>query len=197
MMVTAPDRYSPPLSADSLYPGLIFYNQAGHMWWIGQCNACGSPLLVCDDGMRILPAPQPGPVSDVIPEPMRSDLRDAKHCFAAGVHNAAVVLARRALQCAAVEQGAEKGKQLWQQIKWLDDNRRITPQQHEWANAARWVGNHGAHDTEPDVASGLPVITDVSKEDAEDTITLVEHLFESIYVAAQLARRQLEKRGKL
>lgn len=199
MMVTAPDMYSPPLSANSLYPGLLFYNQAGHRWWIGQCNACGSPLLVCDDGVRILPAPQPGPVSNDIPEPMRSDLREAKQCLAAGAFNAAVVMARRALQCAAVEQGAQTGKEwpLWKQIKWLDENRKITPSQHQLADAARWVGNHGAHDTEPDVGAGQPVITNVTDEDARDTIQLVEHLFETLYVAPKLAQDQLAKRGKL
>lgn len=165
-------------------------------WWMGKCHSCHKPVLVYGNGHRILPSPRPGPVSEYIPEPMQTDLRDAKHCLAAGVFNAAVVMARRALQCAAVELGATKGEPLWKQVKWLDDNRKITPMQREWADAARWVGNHGAHDTEPDVASGTPVITDVAKEDAEDTIELVERLFESIYVAGRLAQRQLEKRGK-
>jgi hypothetical protein len=166
---------------------------------MGKCNACHKPLLVKDIGGVVYPPPQPGPVSEAIPEPMRSDLREAKQCLAVAAWNAAVVMARRALQCAAVEQGAPVGRDwpLWKQIKWLDDNRKVTTQQREWADAARWVGNHGAHDTEPDVANGKPVITDVSADDAHATVELVEHLFDALYVAAHLAREQLAKRGKL
>jgi len=32
--------------------------------------------------------------------------------------------------------------------------------------------------------------------DASETVELVEHLFETIYVASQIAQRQLAKRGK-
>jgi HEPN domain-containing protein len=165
-------------------------------WWMGKCNACERPVLVFFEGGIVYPTPQPGPVSEHIPDPMRSDLREAKLCLSVGAWNAAAVLARRALQSAAVEQGAPKGKKLWEQIKWLDENRKITSQQRDWADAARWVGNHGAHDTEPDVAGGHPVITEVSEEDARDTIALVEHLFETLYVATHAAKQQLAKRGK-
>jgi HEPN domain-containing protein len=174
-----------------------YYVYGSGRWWLGKCNACQQPLLLRDHGSKVFPTPQPGPVSEDIPEPMRSDLREAKLCLSAGAWNAAAVMARRALQSAAVEQGAPKGKKLWEQIKWLDEDRKITQQQRRWADAARWVGNHGAHDTEPDVASGAPVITDVAQDDAEDTIKLVEHLFETLYVAGRAADHQLLKRGKL
>jgi len=85
---------------------------------------------------------------------------------------------------------------LWQQIEWLDENRKITSAQRSWADAARWVGNHGAHDTEPDVASGQPAISSVTAEDAAQTVTLVEHLFETLYVASKLAEAQILKHGK-
>jgi hypothetical protein len=127
---------------------------------------------------------------------MASDLREAKQCLAVGAWNAAVVMARRALQCAAVQQGAPAGQKLWQQIKWLDDNRKITAPQREWADVARWVGNNGAHNTEPGIADGQPVIVDVIEEDARATLELVERLFETIYVAPKVAREQLMKLGK-
>jgi Domain of unknown function (DUF4145) len=179
--------------------GDLVYVHQGGLWWLAKCNACGMPLIVRDNGTLVFPVPQPGPVSDHVPEPMRSDVREAKQCIAAGAWNAAVVMARRALQCAVVEQGAPTGREwpLWTQIKWMDDNRKITVQQREWADAARWVGNHGAHDTEPYVPEGKPVITDVSEDDARATLELVEHLFDAIYVAGHLAREQLAKRGKL
>jgi len=176
-----------------------YYRYANSRWWLGRCNACEQPLLVDGHGAKVYPTPQPGPVSVHIPEPMRSDLLEAKQCFAASAWNAAVVMARRALQCSTVEQGAptDKGWPLWKQIAWLDENRKITPTQRQLADAARWVGNHGAHDSEPDVAAGQPVITNVSDEDARDTIQLVEHLFETLYVAPRMAAAQLAKRGKL
>jgi len=176
----------------------LFYRCGGDVWWLGKCNACQGPVIVLNDGQGVLPPPQAGPVSEYIPEAMRSDLHEAKKCMTVGAWNAAVVMARRALQCAAVQQGAPTGREwaLWRQIAWLDDNRKITPTQRQLADAARWIGNHGAHDTEPDVAAGQPVITNVSQEDAGDTIRLVEHLFEALYVAPRLAHEQLSKRGK-
>jgi len=175
-----------------------FYSSQSGRWWLGKCNACQEPLLVNGRGHAFLPSPQPGPVSEDIPEPIRSDLREAKLCFAAGAWNAAVVMARRSLQCATVEQGAPTGTQwpLWKQIAWLAENGKLTLAQRQLADAARWVGNHGAHDTEPDAAAGKPVITEVTQEDAADTIRLVEHLFETLYVTRTLAEAQLDKRGK-
>lgn len=175
---------------------VLYYLNGGENWWMGKCNACMEPVLVVADGFRILPPPQPGPVDAAIPEPMQSDLREAKKCLAVSASNAAVVMARRALQVAAVQLGAPQGEKLGTQIKWLEEHRKITSEQRSWADAARWVGNHGAHDTEPDVSNGRVVITEVSMADASETVELVEHLFETIYVASQIAQRQLAKRGK-
>ena len=181
-----PDLPSPPM-----------YSQAGVRWWMGKCNACQRPILVAEDGIWILPPPQPGPVDNAIPEPMKSDLQEAKSCLAVSAWNASVVMARRALQTAAIELGAPKGMKLWEQIKHLADNHLITAPQKDWCDAARWVGNHGAHDTEPDVKGGVIAITNVDKVDAEDTIKLVELLFQTLYVAGNTAKEQLSKRGKL
>ncbi len=173
-----------------------YYRYGSGSWWLGKCNACRQPLLVKDHGSVVFPAPQPGPVSEDVPEPMRADLLEAKRCLGISAWNASVVMARRALQTAAVQQNAPKGKKLWQQIEDLETRRIITPTQRKIADAARWVGNHGAHDTEPDVASGAVVITDVTEDDAKETVQFVEHLFDTIYIAPALAQRQLEKRGK-
>lgn len=174
---------------------LVYDN--GSAWWLGKCNGCSMPLLVCNAGTKVYPVPQPTPVSAEVPEPMRADLQEGKLCLATSAWNAAVVMARRALQSAAISQGAPQRVPLWQQIAWLDENRKITSQQREWADAARWVGNHGAHDTSPAGSSDPPFVTDVTEEDAKETIELVEHLFETLYVASTRARNQLSKRGKL
>jgi hypothetical protein len=200
LSIIAPNEHMPNGIADTPIAKWIakipYYRYGSGCWWLGKCNACKRPVLVNGLGTTVYPCPQPGPVNEAIPEPMRSDLSEAKRCQAVGAWSAAVVMARRALQCSAVERGAPTAK-LWEQIKWLEENRKITPEQRQWADAARWVGNHGAHDTEPNVAAGSAVITDVTEDDAKDTIQLVEHLFEALYVATKIAREQLAKRGKL
>lgn len=174
-----------------------FYRWGGASWWMGKCNACEKPLLVKDRGAVVYPTPQPGPVSADVPEPMNADLREAKQCLAAGAWNATVVMARRALQCAAVERGAPEDKRLWQQIAWLDEKRVITDKQRKWAEAVRWIGNHGAHETDAGTSQGGPFITAVTEADAREIVDLVEHLFETVYVANRKAEAQLAKRGKL
>jgi Domain of unknown function (DUF4145) len=188
-LVTTPDKFGRQrLSVGARIDGEVpFYEGPLGNWWLGKCNFCQYALLVLGDGQLVHPAPQPAPVSEAIPEVIRNDLREAKQCLAIGAWNAAVVMARRALQCATVEQGAPRGQNLWQQIAWLDDNRKITLDQRRWADVARWVGNDGAHNTEPAIAEGDAVIVGVTQKDAEDTLTLVEHLFETLYVAKRLA----------
>lgn len=200
LSIIAPKEHMPNGIADTPITKWLnqspYYRYGSGCWWLGKCNACKRPVLVNGMGSTVYPSPQPGPVHEAIPEPMRGDLSEAKRCQAASAWCAAVVMARRALQCSAVERGAPSGK-LWEQIRWLESNRKITPEQKQWADAARWVGNHGAHDTEPNVAGGAAVITDVTEEDAKATIQLVEHLFETLYVATKIAQEQLAKRGKL
>jgi hypothetical protein len=52
-----------------------YYRFGSGSWWIGVCNACHQPMLVKDVGAKVFPTPQPGPVSEYAPEPMRTDLR--------------------------------------------------------------------------------------------------------------------------
>jgi len=54
----------------------------------------------------------------------------------------------------------------------------------------RQGANNGAHNTEPALLNGELVIVGVTEGDARDTIKLVEHLFETLYVAKQLADAQ-------
>lgn len=172
---------------------LVFYGNGGP-WWIGQCHACRMPMMVLSKGTRVLPPPQPDPVSDDIPEPMRRDLNEAKSCMTVGAWNAAVVIARRALQSTAAAFGAPREAKLWKQVQWLEEQRFITKGQRSWADAVRWVGNHGAHDNEPGADEA---VTDVTEDDAKDAIGLIEKLLEALYVAEAAATEQLAKRGKL
>jgi hypothetical protein len=99
-------------------------------------------------------------------------------------------MARRALQSAAIEQGAPHGRgvQLHQQIAWLYDQHKITAPQRKAADATRWVGNEGAHPSAPD--DDEPTVFGVTEDDAKAILKLVEHLFAALYDARQLAEEQ-------
>jgi hypothetical protein len=151
--------------------------------------------------LSIYPTPLPAPVHASIPQPMHDDLREAKLSHAIGAQNAAVVMARRALQNAAVQQGAPRVRPnghplpLALQLKWLVNEARITHQQWRYAEAVRYIGNHGAHTEEPDVRDDdILTITDVTAEDAEQAIQLVEELCRTIYVLPLMAQQQIQKR---
>jgi len=174
----------------------LFYKNGAGTWWIGICNACRAPLLVLGDGVRVIPTPQPSPVSEFIPESIAKDLNESKICLAAGAFNASVVMTRRALQGAAIEQGAPAGPndKLWKQIAWLKTNGKITETQFKNANTTRFIGNDGAHPTQTD--DGEDEVRNVDRDDASDAIAMVEALFNSLYHAAGLGERQRAKRAK-
>ena len=109
-----------------------FYEGPLGNWWLGKCNFCQYALLVLEDGQLVHPAPQPAPVSEAIPEVIRNDLREAKPCLAVGAWNAAVVMARRALQCAGDR------RQLFLPV--VLPHRAMLPEMpHEDRTLARWA----------------------------------------------------------
>jgi hypothetical protein len=134
-------------------------------------------MLIAEDGVVVYPAPSPKPVPEEVPLEARQDLEEARKNLASGSYNSAVVMARRALQSACIEQGAPHGHTLAQQIAWLDQNRKITEDQRRWCDAARWIGNDGAH----------PNIRGVSLETAQEITDLVGYLFDTLYVAKRIA----------
>jgi hypothetical protein len=154
-------------------------------WWIGVCNACKNPVLVLNEGMLIYPAPQPKPTDENIPHSIRQDLDEAKVCHAASAYRASAVMARRAMQVAAVDKGA-KSEKLNSQIAELKTNGRITTDLKEWADAVRWVGNDAAH----------PNGNEVTKDDSEDVLSLAEQFLHVLYVAPSIAAGIKNRLGK-
>lgn len=157
----------------------------GNVWWMGVCNACEKPVLVLNKGAVIYPAPLPKPTDQSIPELIRSDLDEAKICTSAGAYRAAAVMARRAMQVAALDKGAKTDK-LVSQIAELQSNGQITTDLKEWADAVRWVGNDAAH----------PNGVAVTKDDAEDVLHLAEQFLHVLYVAPALAASIKKRLGK-
>jgi hypothetical protein len=154
-------------------------------WWMGVCNYCKEPVLVQNDGEVIYPSPSPPPTDERIPDPMRSDLDEAKKCFSVDAWRGCAVIARRSIQAAALGKGAPDGK-LAEQITDLVNKGVITHDLKEWADVVRWVGNDAAHPT------GAPV----SEEDAEDILKLAEQFLHVIYVAPAIAKERKAKRSK-
>lgn len=179
----APVEYS--FSGREYTTGAFWKKSYDETWWIGICNACQMPVLVLNNGMRIYPAPLPTPTEKDIPELIRLDLNEAKVCFSSSAYRAAAVMARRAMQVAAVDKGATTDK-LVSQIHELQQAGKITTDLKDWADAVRWVGNDAAH----------PNGVQVTKDDAEDVIQLAEQFLHVLYVAPALAAGIKKRLGK-
>lgn len=165
--------------------GALWQKKGGERWWIGVCNFCQNPVLVLGSAQVVYPQPLPEPTHADVPPRMRADLDEAKMCFSVSAWRAAAVMARRAMQSAAIEKGASKGR-LVEQIDELQAKGQITSDLREWADAVRWVGNDAAH---PD---GQPV----GREDAEEVLRLAEQFLHVLYVTPALARKLRAKAGK-
>lgn len=190
----APGSVYPP--AEYEYPHVvlaIWEKNSQEIWWIGICNSCHNAVLVHtikkeDRVIRrdIYPHPLPQPSDERIPEHIRKDLDEAKICLSVNAYRACAVMARRAIQSACIDKGADKNKKLEKQIEELAQNGIITKDLKEWADVVRWVGNDAAH----------PDTQDVTREDAEDILNLSEEFMHVIYVAPAIAKERKEKRRK-
>ena len=124
-----------------------------------------------------------------IPSPIRDDFIEAQKDFSIGSHKSAVVMCRRALQAAAVEKGATKGKKLWEQIDELANQHVIIPEMAKMAHQIRLEGNIGAHPDE----DGLE---DIAKDDATEVIDFTEAFLAAIYVIPRKVEEVKTKRGR-
>jgi hypothetical protein len=141
--------------------------------------------LVQGQGHTVYPTALPTPTDENIPEAIRSDLDEAKKCDSISAWRGCTVMARRAIQSAAVDKGAAGGK-LVDQVADLAGKGVITHDLKEWADVVRWVGNDAAH----------PGGQAVTREDAEDILKLAEQFLHVIYVAPAIAKARRKERGK-
>ena len=163
----------------------VIWNEAREKWWIGICNACQMPVLVLENGAVIYPTPGAKPTDINVPKDLRADLDEAKTCFAAGCYRGCAVLARRVIQVACIAKGAKKHT-LVDQIAELTAAGVITKDIEEWAHVVRWVGNDAAH----------PNAQPVTREDAEDCLSLAEQFLHIIFVTPAVAKARKSARGK-
>lgn len=181
------------LAATSVLTGLLetknvacmWERARGDLWWIGVCNYCKNPVLVHNEGDVVYPHPLPPQSDPAIPADIRSDLDEAKLCFAVGASRACCVMARRAMQSSCIDKGTSKHR-LVEQLAELADKGIITRDLKDWADVVRWVGNDAAH---PDSEA-------VAKEDAKDILDLAEQFLHVLYVTPRIARERRSKRDK-
>jgi len=164
--------------------GAIWEKESNDIWWIGVCNYCKNPVLVHNQGDTVYPRPLPSPTDERIPEHIRRDIDEAKLCFSVGAYRACAVMARRAIESACIDKGADKNKRLSEQIEELRNKGLITNDLKEWADVVRWVGNDAAH----------PDSLNVTKEDADDILKLAEQFMNVIYVAPAIAKERRSQR---
>jgi hypothetical protein len=148
----------------------------GSIYEIGECNSCNFCVLLHRDRISnsiiaIYPNPLPRQTDSRIPPNIRKDLDEALLCLSIGANRGAAALARRAVQSICQDKGATK-KELRDQIDELFTNKIITQELKDWSHEVRYVGNDAAH----------PNSNDVSKEDSEEIIDLLDSLCEVLYV---------------
>jgi len=159
---------------------------------MAECPVCKNVVLVHyskkDNRIQIIPPPRPTPTDPHIPEPVRTDLDEAKAAFSVGAYNATVVMCRRALQAAAILKGATKGKKLIDQIDELYEKEVITKGLRDLAHTIRLIGNEGAH---PDPENPETV----TREDAEEVLELTEQFLYVLFVTEAKVKDIRQKRG--
>jgi hypothetical protein len=113
-------------------------------------------------------------VSELIPESIRNDFKEALRCQGVSAYRATVVMCRRALQtsCHDLKAGGDK---LIQQIEDLAAKGKITASLKDLAHQVRKIGNVGAHPDE----DGLE---DVIAADAEDIVEFMNQFFGHVYI---------------
>jgi hypothetical protein len=152
---------------------------------IAECNSCNFQVLVVRQRQsgnisRVYPAPLPRATDPRIPEAVKNDFDEALLCLSVGAVRGAAILARRAVQTICKDQGATK-KDLKDKIDELFEKNIVTASLKDWGHEVRIVGNDAAH----------PNDVDVTLEDAEEIIDLLESLCEVLYVApAKAAHRK-------
>jgi hypothetical protein len=122
-----------------------------------------------------------------VPTAIANDFHEAQVARGYGLHKAAVMLFRRAVQSVAVDLMAPEMK-LEKQIDWLAQQQKISEDMRLAAHEVRHFGNAGAHPRD----DGLQ---DVDAEDGELAYAFTRSLLERVYTEPQRVRHAMEKRA--
>jgi hypothetical protein len=108
---------------------------------------------------------------EYLPENIFEDLKEGTVNFSNNCFKSSVVMFRRSLQNAMINLGADKEKDLIDQIKSLD----IPNSLKDWAHNIRIFGNRGSHPQQDN-------LKEITKEIAEDVKKFIDEFFNYSYV---------------
>jgi len=111
---------------------------------------------------------------EYIPENLRNDYEEA-HAIKRLSPKASATLARRCLQGILRDFYGAKGSNLYQEIESVKND--VSTKEFEVLNSVRQIGNIGAH-----LEKDVNLIIEVTENDAESLIKLLEHLFKTTYI---------------
>lgn len=127
------------------------------------------------------------PEFDQVPEHIATPAREAYVARDAGAPRAAIMTARAVIEAVAKDHKVIDGT-LNQKINELAKQGIILDRTREAAHALRGIGNEMAH--------GDFETSEVTEEDVEDVLTIMEDLIEQLYVgAARTARLRARRQG--
>lgn len=113
-------------------------------------------------------------VPEGVPRPILDDYIEGQRGLANELYRSAAAMFRRAVQGASIDKGAPD-KPLRDQIDWLADSNKITPDMKDWAHELRLFGNAGVH-------PGKDLLDTVSGPEAQDAFVFAKSFLEYLYV---------------
>jgi len=109
-----------------------------------------------------------------LPNEILRDMVEASKCLDIEASKAAATMARRALQQTLIEKGADKSKNLYDQIVYFEKEGLLTPDIVNLAHGIRFLGNYGAHpESDP--------LKDVTLEDAKLSFLIISKIMRQLY----------------
>lgn len=109
------------------------------------------------------------PTLEGVPEKVMFNYDQAVRSFSASANNAATVMARASIEAITQDKQAQ-GSNLKEKLKWLENERIISPMLWEWADTIRMWGNDTVHELDP-------IDDDTAKYIIEFTWELIEHIY--------------------
>lgn len=126
------------------------------------------------------------PDTEYIPDNVAGFLTEAHHALSVGAFRAVLLLVRSTIEASAKTKGVNTGT-LFQKIDALAEHQLIRPGTKQLAHALRILGNDIAHGDISEVPT---------KEDAEDSLTILKLILEDLFVAEAMRINMLTRRGK-
>jgi hypothetical protein len=148
-----------------------------------KCPVCDSALVgghelygpeLWTDLERVWPHPEDAP-SHLIPDAIRSSLKEASACLKARAHSAAVAMTGRAIEGVCRHFNTSKSMTFFDGLKDLKGKGVIDKRLFEWSEALRKHRNLAAH------ASG----ENATKQDAEDLLTFANAICDYVFVLSK------------